>query len=149
MPKNKKRRAEVTRWEEDKLLPWQRTTRQTDVGEKGGDQFRQNISPDSAGGWRCVSSAGTRSPGWSAGGTGDPRAPRHWGCAAPACLWGWRTCSSSRVVAWRSHNFRTTGETWKERVKVLVLCKSNFDENRRISSTQYGLSTVIWCFAIS
>lgn len=43
------------------------------------------------------------------------------------------------------------GETWKERVKVLTLCKSNFDENGRmtehINSTQYGQSTASWRFA--
>lgn len=53
------------------------------------------ISPDSEGGWRCVSSAEVRSRVWNAEETGGLLVPHHWGCAAPGCLWGY---SSSTVL---------------------------------------------------
>lgn len=71
------------------------------------------ISPDSEGGWRCVSSAVVRSQGWNAAGTGGPLVLHHWGCAAPGCLWGWRTGSSSTAVSWVSLQLEVGWKNWR------------------------------------
>lgn len=68
-------------------------------------------SPDSAGGWRSASSAGSRSLGWSAAATAAPPGARRWGCVAPGCLSAWTTCSWCRGLVRWSHNFRTEGGT--------------------------------------